>query len=488
VRILLVALLALPVQADGFDDAIEKGYWGAVLVAHKGKIVFAQGYGMADYESRPIKPDSLFEIASISKQFTAAAVLKLQMQGKLKIAEPISRYFKGVPEDKRDITVHHLLTHTSGLSRKAIVPYASKISRDEFLKHALSFPLESEPGTKFAYSNPGYAMLAALVEVVSKQSFEKYSQKYLFQPAKLQDTGFIRDSKLDRKRMTTRLAKSGAKATAADWFWGWGYRGMGGVVSTVEDMERWDRALAGESVLDAKAKADYFKPNLANYACGWRITTSPRGTRRIEHSGGVAGYAANFVRLPEEDAVIVVLSNGRTNIHAITARLEAKLLPSPALTLDIDVSPHELTQYNAVIFDGDAKWKVTKSETVDLALLDPKGHAVLTIHLPAGRATMLRRELETRLRNRKPGLKTKQGMEAGVYLVAHRGLGKKFSLDQDLAISVMPRYRGRGPDGPIVDERPTLIITDRKKRSWPLMAKMDEASARALLKQLLQVK
>ena len=319
-RILLVALLALPVQANGFDDAIEKGFWGAVLVAKGGKVVYARGFGMADYESRPIRPDSLFEIASISKQFTAAAVLKLQMQGKLDIGEPINRHFKGVPKDKREITVHHLLTHTSGLSKKAIVPYASKMSRDQFLRHAFSFPLESKPGTKFAYSNSGYAMLAALVEVVSKQSFEDYSHKYLFKPAKLEDTGFIRDSQLDRKRMTTRLAKSGARATAADWFWGWGYRGMGGVVSTVDDMERWDRALTGETVLDAKTKADYFKPNLANYACGWRITTSPRGTRRIEHSGGVAGYAANFVRLPEEDAVIVVLSNGRTNIHAITAR------------------------------------------------------------------------------------------------------------------------------------------------------------------------
>ncbi|MHC4937661.1 MAG: serine hydrolase domain-containing protein [Planctomycetota bacterium] len=480
----MIALLLL--LAAEFDQAIEKDFWGAVLVAHKGEVVYAKGFGMADYESKPIATDSLFEIASISKQFTAAAVLKLQMQGKLDVHDPIARYFKDVPEDKQGITIHHLLTHTSGLSNKAILPYASRHTRDRFLKHAFSFPLESEPGEKFAYSNPGYAMLAALVEVVSMKSFEEYSREYLFKPAELNDTGFIRDKQLDRKRMTTRMAHNGAKATAADWFWGWGYRGMGGVVSTVEDMERWDRALKGEQVLDAKTKAIYYEPNLSSYACGWRTTTSPRGTKRIEHSGGVAGYAANYVRLPEEDAVIVVLSNGRTNIHAITARLEQALLPSPKITVDIDVTPHELTKFNAVIFDGTAKWKVTKGDTVDLALLDPEGHAVLTIHLPAGRAKALRNELDARLKNRK-AVKTKAGMEAGVYLVAHRDRGKKFKLDGDLAISLMPRYRGRGPQGPIVDERPTLIIMDRKRRSWPLMAKMDEPAARDLLKQLLQV-
>jgi CubicO group peptidase (beta-lactamase class C family) len=259
-RALLLCLLApLAAAGDGTVVLGEEGaaldadvqrasggaFWGVVLVAKGGETLLAKGYGNADYASRPNAPDTLFEIASTSKSFTAAAILKLEMDGKLRVDDPIAKHLKGVPKDKRGITIHHVLTHTSGLSPNVGVPYASTVSRPEFIRFVLSKPLESAPGEKFAYCNSAYALLAAIVEEVTGKSFEEYSRKKLFEPAGLVDTGFIGDEALDGARVTVRRERLRPGATARDWFWGWGYRGMGGVVTTAQDLLRWDRALRG---------------------------------------------------------------------------------------------------------------------------------------------------------------------------------------------------------------------------------------------------
>ncbi len=299
------------------DDAVTRGgrgaFWGAVLVAKDGKVLLAKGYGSADYAERPNTANTLFEIASTSKSFTAAAILKLEMDRKLKTSDKLSTFFRKVPPDKRDITVHHLLTHTSGIPGDAGDPYASPISRKAYVARVLSKELVSKPGKAFAYNNAAYALLAAIVEEASHATFEKYSQKKLFKPAGLQDTGFIKDASLDTDRETVRRGDRIPEATATDWHWGWGYRGMGGVVSTVHDLYRWDRALRDGKVLDVDAQAKYHEPFREGYACGWRVERTDRGTRKIHHSGGVHGYACQYARFPEDDTVVVILSNGKSS-------------------------------------------------------------------------------------------------------------------------------------------------------------------------------
>lgn len=178
VLLLSLSFLAPLPQADAAEDEVVEGslgrkldqavwkgsrgdFWGAVLVAKDGEILLAKGYGEADYDERPNTANTLFEIASTSKQFTPAAVLRLHQDGKLKVTDAIAKHLRGVPKDKRGITIHHLLAHTSGIPGNAGVPYASKMARKQYVKHVLAQPLVSEPGTIFAYNNAAYALLAA---------------------------------------------------------------------------------------------------------------------------------------------------------------------------------------------------------------------------------------------------------------------------------------------------------------------------------------
>jgi CubicO group peptidase (beta-lactamase class C family) len=153
--------------------------------------------------------------------------------------------------------------------------------------------LVGTPGAKFSYSNVGYALLAAVVEVVTGKPFEDYVRKELFGPAGLTETGFIDDAALKKLgRATVRRCDDCEPTwTAVDWWWGWGYRGMGGVVTSARDFVKWDRALRGDKVLGAAAKAKYFTPALEDYACGWKTGRTPRGKPTATHSGGVRGYA-----------------------------------------------------------------------------------------------------------------------------------------------------------------------------------------------------
>ncbi len=295
-------------RLDQIVKDASKDFWGSVLVASKGKVALAKGYGFQDYKSVAMTPLSLFEIASTSKHVTAAAILRLEQDGKLKTTDAISKFFPGLPAAAKDLTVHQFLTHTSGMSGEVGLSYGTPVERAEAVKSWFEKPLASKPGERFEYANAGYALLAAIVEVASGEKFEDYVRAKLFVPAGLTDTGFIKDGRLDAKRATTRKS-SELPGTAVDWFWGWGYRGMGGVVTTVNDLHKWDRALRGEKVLKKKALEKYFTPEKDGYAYGWLVEKTERGTTKVHHGGAVAGYRIQLARYLEDDVVIAVLTN-----------------------------------------------------------------------------------------------------------------------------------------------------------------------------------
>jgi len=164
--------------------------------------------------------------------------------------------------------------------------------------------LVATPGIRHGYSNVGYALLAAVIEQVTGGAFQKYLKQNLFEPAGLNDTGFIGDQELIKNdRASKRLTNDSKEWTAADWYYyGWGYKGMGGVISTVLDLERWSRALRGDTILNEEMKKILFAPVLEDEACGWRIKFTSRKTRRAEHSGGVAGYGTHMVHFLDEKA------------------------------------------------------------------------------------------------------------------------------------------------------------------------------------------
>jgi CubicO group peptidase (beta-lactamase class C family) len=476
-----------PVPAPA-DPELAAAIDEAVLVAREGKVLFAKGYGASDYASRPNAPDTLFEIASTSKQFTAAAVLRLEQQKKLKLTDTLDRFFRDLPEDKHAVTVEHLLHHTAGLAPDLGVPYSWTGGRGQYVEQMLGRPLVAEPGKAFDYSNVGYALLAAIVEEVSGRSFEDYVRKELFAPAGLGDTGFVRDPKLVKsERIAARRCDDCQPGwTAADWWWGWGYRGMGGVVTTALDLLKWDRALRGDKVLGDAAKERLYAPGLGGYGCGWFVETTERGTTRVHHSGGVRGFATAYARWLEEDVVVVVLSNGRSDVHRVQEAVASKLFAPARVVADLDPGDLPMSQYGAVVLDTGASWALDRERGQPRLRLVVGRHDLATFRFPKPLAKKLVADLEAALgQSTFPDPDAAPAMEAGLYLGMLGGARKRVHLEEDVSIRVMPSYRGQGADGkPVVDPRAVLILDAPKAGGWPVMVRMNPGAVRALLETL----
>jgi CubicO group peptidase (beta-lactamase class C family) len=473
------------------DEAVQRttggGFWGTVLVARGGETLLAKGYGFADYGATPNTPRTLFEIASASKQFTAAAVLRLEQAGKLALTDPLSKIVPDVPEDKAAITLKMLLTHTSGFSPEAGVPYASPLSRADYLRTILAVPLASAPGEKFAYANAAYAVLAAVVEIVSGKGFEEFSRKELFEPAGLADTGFVSDPKLIRSgRAAARLGDGVLSGTAADWNWGWGYRGMGGVVTSALDLARWDRALRGEKVLSRVSLAKLHAPEQAGYALGWLIGPTSRGTTQAQHGGGVLGFGCLLVRYLEEDAFVAVLSNGRSDPGKVVAALDRLLFPSARLEAVVDIGDRAQSEYLATTLSADVRFEAKREgDVVVLRCLEGRD-APVTVRLPVGATRILIPSLSAAIEARRrddPG--GAAAVEAGIYFSVYGPGTKRVELSDGLEVRVLPMYRGQDRDGrPVEDRRVVLLLDDTKHGQWPFMAKLNVAAAADLLAKL----
>lgn len=305
---------------DYFRRLADFGFSGAVLVAKDGKPVLVKGYGLADREKkRPYTPDTVFSVGSISKQFTAAAILKLEMEGKLRVQDAIGKYLPNVPADKAAITVHHLLTHSAGLESDFGDDF-DKVGRAELLRRVLTSKLRWRPGERFYYSNSGYSVLGAIVEIVSGQGYEVYLREHLFKPAGMTETGY-RLAGWDKDRLAQGYAREGKIwGTIPGHGWAkdgpyWNLRANGGIHSTLGDMYRWPRALEGETVLSKPAKKKLFGRHMpegggqAFYGYGWSIRKTRRGTDLISHNGGNGIFAADFLRYVDDGVCVILASN-----------------------------------------------------------------------------------------------------------------------------------------------------------------------------------
>jgi CubicO group peptidase (beta-lactamase class C family) len=333
--LLLVLLAAVPVLGAPLGEALDAhmtrleayGFSGSLLVAKGGEVVLQKGYGFADADRKmPFTADTAFDIGSITKQFTAAAILKLEMQGKLSVQDPLGKWFDGVPEDKKAITIHHLLTHSSGLEDVFGDDY-EEMPRDELVKKALASKLLWAPGTRYRYSNAGYSLLGAIVEKASGKPYETFLHEALWQPAGMTRTGY----RLQEKGPLARGVQAGKDwGTPLDHAWApdgpwWNLRANGGVLSTVGDLYKWHQALEGEAILSKEAKAKIFTPYVPEdeegtsyYGYGWAIFKTPRGTRLIAHDGGNGIFNADFRRYVDEGVVVIIGSN-RSDFPSIPA-------------------------------------------------------------------------------------------------------------------------------------------------------------------------
>jgi CubicO group peptidase (beta-lactamase class C family) len=294
---------------------------GAALVAENGKIVYKGAFGPANMEwNIPNTPDTKFRLGSITKQFTATVVMQLVEQGKIKLDARLSDY---LPDYRKDtgskVTIHHLLTHTSGIPSYTSQPgFFENVSRnpykvDEFVKKYASGDLEFEPGSKYTYNNSGYFLLGAIIEHVTGKPYEQVLKENIFDALGMKNTGYDHHGTILPKRATGYSKTPDGYANA-------GYLDMsipyaaGSLYSTVEDLYLWDQALYTDKLLSAQSKALMYKPFLDNYAYGWVVTNASfkqndQPVQVISHNGGINGFTTTIVRFPKEKNLIVMLDN-----------------------------------------------------------------------------------------------------------------------------------------------------------------------------------
>jgi CubicO group peptidase (beta-lactamase class C family) len=308
-------------------DEAKAGFNGSVLIAKDGRIVLHKGYGWADRDhAERVAVTTPFWIASISKQFAAAAVLGLEEQGRLSLQDSVAKFFPSAPPDKRGITLHQLLTHTSGLARN----YAADgiTDRGAATKAIFAQPLARKPGEGFGYTNDAYNLVAAIVEISSNQPYEQYIRDQLLTPAGLAHTGFWGPA--DHPQVAAivggQFPDSGVVRP------NWGFRGAVGMYSTTGDLYRWYLALEDGRVLAeenaGRLMTPYVTRGTTGVSYGWFVSETPRGTTSIWTRGYEDfGHGAVLVNFPQEQVVISVTSNSgeHTSGDPVSHRLSKQL-------------------------------------------------------------------------------------------------------------------------------------------------------------------
>ncbi len=319
-------------MADQVNDylqvqMLESHFNGSVCIAADDDVLFQQCYGLANREHQvPHKIETVFRIGSISKSFTAAAIMQLKEQGLLDPHDLIGNYIPGIVNGDK-ITIHHLLTHTSGIPNMTKLPDWNPrvfVALEQQVEIFMGKPLEFSPGEQFRYSNSGYLLLAHIIECLSGKTYSQYIQEKILEPLNMQQTGCDNHIPIVLNRATGYEYHDG------------GYRhsdfidmglpvGGGSLYSTVNDLHLWDRAFYTNRLLTEQSLEQIFTPYEGNYGYGWFVyqmkTTNGQG-RRIQCSGGIYGFQAHIDRFEKEGLVIILLNNvGNVPIGAISSRV-----------------------------------------------------------------------------------------------------------------------------------------------------------------------
>lgn len=292
----------------------------SVMVIYHGKPVFAKAYGMADVEKKvPCTTNTNFRLASVTKQFTAMGIMILAERGKLSLDDKITKFFPGFPEYGNKITVRHLLTHTSGVFDydDHVPPGATRQLKD---KDALKIVEEHDgtyfpPGTKFRYSNSGYAMLALIIEKVAGQSYAQFQKENIFDPLGMTNTIAFEDGISILPNRAFGYAQEKAKFVPSDQSLTSAVLGDGGIYSSVVDLFKWDQALYTEKLVSGAMLRDAWTTHSkdsdmagSGYGYGWYLADY-KGTPHIWHYGSTCGFSTKIERFPQKKTTIIVLTN-----------------------------------------------------------------------------------------------------------------------------------------------------------------------------------
>lgn len=312
----------------------------AVLIARDGKIVYQDGFGFADLEKKtPVTVETKFRIGSISKQFTAAALLRLADEGKLSLDDTLEKYFPDFP-GASGITLHQLLTHTSGIHSYTSKPeflarVATPIAPDDLIAFFRDDPPDFAPGKRFLYNNSGYFLAGEIAAKVSGRPLGTLLREAFFEPLGMKDTGIFENATPPAGMAHGYSVTDGKAAPALDWDMSWA-GGAGALYSTVGDLFRWNEALFGGKVLKAESFAKMTTPAALppgadmSYGYGLVVATLNR-LPSIGHGGGLNGWSSDLLRLPDQKCTVVALANALPPVEgsepgSVTRRLAGKFL------------------------------------------------------------------------------------------------------------------------------------------------------------------
>jgi CubicO group peptidase (beta-lactamase class C family) len=287
---------------------------GVVLVMKAGRPLLREAYGQANYElDVPNTVETKFRLGSITKQFTAMAIMILAERGTLSVEDPISKHLESTPSAWDKITIRHLLTHTSGIPSYTGFPQMmSRTVRlpatvEEIIGTFREKTLEFEPGEKFTYSNSGYIVLGKIVERASGQDYESFLRQNICQPLEMKDTGYDQNMAILPRRAAGYARVLGVLANAPYIDMTWPHA-AGALYSTVDDLARWDQALAAGKLIGADSYQTMFTPVKGSYAFGWFVRER-EGHKEIGHGGGIHGFSSSILRYPDDKLCVIVLNN-----------------------------------------------------------------------------------------------------------------------------------------------------------------------------------
>ncbi len=379
--VLVAPLLAEPALQQQLDAMFTEAFpddapGAAVVVLRDGQTLLRAGYGLADLEyGAPIDPDTVFRIGSVTKQFTAVAILMLAEEGKLSVDDEITRHLPDYPTHGQKITIEHLLTHTSGVPDYMRIPgFMDDVRDDRTVAEMIALfkdqDLDFEPGSRWSYSNSGYTLLGAIIESVTEQSYGDFVEQRIFEPL-----GMTRSSYETHETIVPRRARG--YDNGEDGFVNARYVSMtipyaaGSLLSTVDDMARWDAALSTDKLLPRAARVRLwtpYEPVTAGpllYGYGW-IVGEHEGSPVMHHNGSVDGFFAYAVRMPREGIYVAVLANNSSEpgkVMNLTKRAAALASGKPLERQKVEVSNDVLARYAGV-------YRIGERDTRSLILKD----------------------------------------------------------------------------------------------------------------------
>jgi CubicO group peptidase (beta-lactamase class C family)/uncharacterized protein YneR len=321
------------------EQYLPDGPGATALVAINGKIVYLKAFGLANLELNvPMETDNIFEIGSITKQFTAVSILMLMEQGKLNLDDDITKFIEDYPTHGHHISIHHLLTHTSGIKSYTSMDSWAPVWRKDFEpKELIDFfknePMDFAPGEEWSYNNSAYFILGYIIEKASGQTYEQFVETNIFKPLGMHSSLYGSNSEIIKKR-AYGYQKRGDYVNAEYLSLTQPYA-AGSLMSTVEDLYIWNRAIRSNKLVKKEsidlAFTNYQLNNgkKINYGYGWGLNEI-NGSPTIEHSGGIFGYLTNSIYLPNEDVFVAVFSNCDCNDpHQVSTRMAALAINKP---------------------------------------------------------------------------------------------------------------------------------------------------------------